>query len=297
MNVCARAGSHLIYTMVKIIRSIIALVALAAALRAADSGPTPVDTLTDLVARQRTLFADAEKNQGTPEFDHENFKSQLQQLSDAYSVLLRDHPDFTEARVDYGQMLWKIDMRKEAVIQLLEANRLDKDIPVVKNLLGNYLAEDGRPVEALPYFMAAIKLAPREPLYHYNLGTLLYSARDDFLKEDHWTRAALDHSMIEAFRRAAELAPDRIDYTYRYANAFYDLATPDWENALKAWRALELQAKPGLELQFLQLQEATVLLNQKKPDAAGALLDGITEPKLAQQKQKLVAQLPPKPAK
>jgi tetratricopeptide (TPR) repeat protein len=283
--------------MVKPLHSVVALVALAAALHAADPGPIPVDTLKDLVARQQALFADAEKNQGSPEFDQENFKSQLQQLSDAYSMLLRDHPDFAEAHVDYGQMLWKIDMRQEAVVQLLQANDLEKDIPLVKNLLGNYLAEDGRPIEALPYFMAAIQLAPREPLYHYNLGLLLSSARDDFLKGDHWTRAALDHSMLEAFRRAAELAPDRLEYTYRYAKAFYDLETPDWENALKAWRALEPRAKPGLQLQLIRLQEANILLKQKKPDDARALLDAITEPKLADEKQKLVAQLPPKPAK
>ena len=283
--------------MVKIICSFIASVALAAALRAGDSDPMPVDALKDLVARQQALFADAEKNQDSPDFDRENLKSQLQQLADAYEALLHDHPKFTEARVDYGQMLWKIDMRKEAVVQLLEANDLDQNIPVVKNLLGNYLAEDGRPAEALPYFMAAIQLAPREPLYHYNLGMLLSSARDDFLKDDHWTRAALDHSMIEAFRRAAELAPDRIEYTYRYAKAFYDLETPDWENALKAWRAIEQQAKPGLQLQLLHLQEANILLKQKKPDEARALLDAITEPKLAEERQKLVAQLPPKPAK
>jgi tetratricopeptide (TPR) repeat protein len=274
-----------------------ALVALAAALRAADSVPMPVDTLKDLVARQQALLADAEKNQDSPDFDQENFKSQLQQLSDDYVVLLRDHPDFAAAHVDYGQMLWKIGMRKDAVIQLLQANDLDKDIPVVKNLLGNFLAEEGRPIEALPYFMAAIQLAPHEPLYHYNLGRLLSSARDDFLKDGHWTRAALDHSTLEAFRRAAELAPDRIEYTYRYAKAFYDLATPDWENALKAWRAIEPQAKPGLELQLIHLQEANILLKQNKPDDARALLDAITEPKLAEEKQKLVAQLPPKPAK
>ena len=282
--------------MVKIIRSVIVFVALVAVLRGADSGTTPEGTLKDLVARQQELFAAAEKKQGSPDFDQENFKAQLQQLADAYEVLLHDHPGLVEAHVAYGQMLWKIDMRSSAVAQLLQANELDKDIPLVKNLLGDYLAEDGRPVEALPYFMSAIQLAPREPLYHYNLGLLLYSARDDFLKEGQWKRAALDHSMLEAFRRAAELAPDRIEYTYRYAKAFYDLETPDWENALKAWRALELQAKPGLELQFLQLQEATIRLKQKKPDDARALLDAITEPKLAEQKQKLVAQLPPKPA-
>src|ERR1035441_9752309 len=98
--------------MVKNLRSVMALVALATALHAADSGPMPVDTLQDLVARQQAIFADAEKNQGSPDFDQENLKSQLQQLADAYEVLLHDHPNFTEAHVDYGQLLWKISMRK-----------------------------------------------------------------------------------------------------------------------------------------------------------------------------------------
>jgi tetratricopeptide (TPR) repeat protein len=282
---------------VKAIHSVIAFVVLAVALRAADAGPTPEDTLKDLVAREQALFADAEKNQDSPDFDQDNFKSQLQQLSDAFEVFLRDHPDLIAAHVAYGEMLWKIDMRKAALGQLVKANELDKDIPVVKNLLGNYLAEEGEPVEALPYFMAAIKLAPREPLYHYNLGRLLYAARDDFLKTGLWTRAALDHSMIEAFRRAAELAPDNTEYAYRYANAFGDLETPDWETALGVWRALAQKAQPGIELQFLQLQQAKILLKQNKPDDARALLDLIVEPQLADQKQKLVAQLLPKPAK
>ena len=32
-----------------------------------------------------------------------------------------------------------------------------------------------------PYFIAAIKLEPNEPLYHYQLGTVLAEARDDFI--------------------------------------------------------------------------------------------------------------------
>ena len=41
--------------------------------------------------------------------------------------------------------------------------------------------------------------------------------------------------MHEAFRTAAELAPDRIEFTYRYAESFYDLEKPDWDGAFKAW--------------------------------------------------------------
>lgn len=280
--------------MVKAVCCLLAFLALAVVLHAADAETLPERKLKDLVAHEHELFDNAGKNRGSPNFDADNFKSQLQQLADAYEALLRENPDFTAAHVAYGQMLWKIDMRNAAVAQLLKANELNKDIPLVKNLLGDYLVEEGRPLEALPYFMAAIKLAPQEPLYHYNLGLLLSSARDDFLKTGDWTRATLDHAMLEAFRRANELAPDRVDFASGYAAAFYYLETPDWDKALAAWRAVELKTKADFDLQFIHLQEATVLLKQDKPDEARALLDKVTEPQLAGQKEKLVAQLPPK---
>ena len=118
---------------------------------------------------------------------------------------------------------------------LLKANQLDSDIPLVKNQLGNFMAEEGKPREAAPYFLAAIKLAPNEPLYHYQLGTLLAEARDDFLKSGEWTRKSLDEAMHQAFKRAAELSPDRFEFAYRYAESFYDLEHPDWNAALAAW--------------------------------------------------------------
>jgi tetratricopeptide (TPR) repeat protein len=282
---------------VKFFRFLPLFLAFAAVLHAADTETLPENKLKELVAREQELFADAAKNHESPDFDQENFKSQLQQLANAYEVLLRASPNFTAAHVAYGQMLWKIDMRKEAVAELIRANELDKDIPLVKNLLGDYLAEEGRLLEALPYFMAAIKLDPKEPLYHYNLGMLLHSARDDFLKTGDWTRAALDHSMIEAFRRAAELAPDRTEFAYRYAEAFNEIEVPDWDAALAAWRSLEPKVKPGAELALVHLQEANVLLKQNKPDGARALLNAVTEPSLAAEKEKLVAQLPPKAEK
>src|SRR5581483_7806307 len=160
-------------TAMKIISFALLFFALAAALSGADVETLSEGRLKELVARQQELFADAAKNKDSPAFDQENFKAQLQQLANAYELLLSQSPDFTEAHVAYGQMLWKIEMRNEAIAHLLRANELDSDIPLVKNLLGNYLAEEGRPLEALPYFMAAIKLAPKEPLYHYNLGKLL----------------------------------------------------------------------------------------------------------------------------
>jgi len=140
--------------------------------------------------------------------------------------------------------------------------------------------------------MAAIKLEPKEPLYHYQLGTLLYVAHDEFVASGEWTADGLNHTMHEAFRQAAELAPDRLEFTYRYAESFYDLTTPDWDGALKAWNALEAKAATEIERQTMRLHVINVLLKQGKTDHARVLLDTVTEPALQGQKEKLVAQLP-----
>jgi tetratricopeptide (TPR) repeat protein len=247
--------------------------------------------LKDIGQHQKVLFADAAA-QGVA-LDQAGFTTQVEQLTREYESLLRDNPAFAAGYASYGYMLWKIGLRKQAAAILLKANQMDPDIPLVKNELGNYLAEEGRPREALKYFMAAIKLEPREPLYHYQLGTLLYEARDDFLRSGEWTRASIDHSMLEAFKDAADFAPERIEFTYRYAECFYDMQDPDWAAALSAWQALEMHAQSEVERQTMRLHEANVLLNMGKTDHARQVLGTVTDPALEGQKQKLVARMDP----
>jgi tetratricopeptide (TPR) repeat protein len=269
----------------------------AAAARAGTPAPEavsesmPEHRLKEIAEHQRVLFADAAA-QGK-DMDSMALKSGVEQLTNEYESLLRDNPEFAAGYASYGYMLWKVSLRKQAVAILMKANQLDPDIPLVKNELGNYLAEEGKPLEAVNYFLAAIKLEPSEPLYHYQLGTLLYEARDDFLKSGGWTRAALDHSIQEAFRRAADLAPDRIEFSYRYAESYYDLQEPDWPSALKAWEGLEARAQSDIERQTMRLHEANVLLAMAKPDDARRVLGAVTDPALESQKQKLVARLAP----
>jgi tetratricopeptide (TPR) repeat protein len=251
--------------------------------------------LKDIVVRQKVLFADAAA-QGK-ELDEAQFKSQVEQLTREYESLLRDNPAFAAGYASYGYMLWKVGVRKRAVEILLKANQLDPNIPLVKNELGNYLAEEGKPVEALNYFLSAIDLEPSEPLYHYQLGTLLYEARDDLLRTGEWSRAALDHSMHEAFRKASELAPERVEFTYRYAESFYDMVEPDWPAALKVWEGLEARAQSEVERETMRLHQANVLVNMGKRDRALKVLDTVKDPALALQKQKLVAKLEPEAGK
>ena len=245
--------------------------------------------LRKIVERQKEVFATAGK-QGE-NLDEGSFRQQVQSISHDYELLLQNNPKFAAGYAAYGYLLSKVDMRKEAAAMLLKANQLDPDIPLVKNQLGNLLAEDGKPVQAAPYFIAAIKLEPDEPLYHYQLGTLLAEARDAFLKSGQWTRESLDRAMHHAFQRASELAPERFEFAYRFAESFYDLEKPDWDGALMAWRALEEKAATPIERQTMRLHVANVLLKTGKRDEATALLETVIEPKLQVQKEKLVAQL------
>ena len=265
------------------------LLAVFAPLRAAEGETMAARSLKRIVERQRELFSEAAK-QGDS-LDVEGFRAQVQSLTHDYELLLRENPKFAEAYAAYGYLLGKVDMRKEATAMLLKANQLDPDIPMVKNQLGNALAEDGKPLQAAPYFIAAIKLMPNEPLYHYQLGTLLAEARDDFLKSGEWTRSTLDAAMHSAFKRAAELAPDRFEFAYRYAESFYDLEQPDWNEALKMWGNLEEKAPTAIERQTMRLHAANICLKLGKPDHAQALIATVDEASLQGQKQRLVKQM------
>ena len=247
--------------------------------------------LKGIEEHQKILFADATA-QGK-DLDNAAFQVQVEQLTREYESLLRDNPQYAAGFACYGYMLWKVGLRKQAVAILLKANQMDPDIPLVKNELGNYLAEEGKPLEAVVLPLRRSSSSRTGRFYHYQLGMLLYEARDDFLKSGEWTRDSVDHAMLEAFRHAAELAPDRIEFTYRYAEAFADMKDPDWPAALKAWQGLEAGAKTDLERQTMRLQQANVLLNMGRADPARKILDCVTDPTLEEQKQKLVARLAP----
>lgn len=275
--------------MRRLFRILTVALVVAAQLDAADVESLAERALRRTVERQLQLFAEAEK-QGE-NLDESAFQTQAQGIARDYDLLIADNPKFAAGFAAYGYFLGKVGMRKESLAMLLKANQLDPDIALVKNQIGNHLAEDGKPIEAAQYFLAAIKLEPNEPLYHYQFGTILTEARDTFLKSGEWTRAALDQAMHNAFKRATELAPDRFEFAYRYAESFYDLEHPDWNAALEAWSGLEEKAPTTIERQTMRLHAANIFLKMGKRDHAKALLGSIDEPKLQAQKDRLVAQL------
>jgi tetratricopeptide (TPR) repeat protein len=243
-------------------------------------------TLKEIVERQKRLFDQAEKE--GDQLDEARFAAEAKALAGSYDVFIQKNPDFAPGYVAYGVFLGRIDMTKAAVAMLLKANKLDPNIPLVKNQLAKHLAEDGKPLEALPYLTSAIDLAPNEPLYHVHLGQLLLEAREDFLREGGWTRAALDKSMLEAFQRAADLSPADLSLAYQHAKAYYEIEPPRWEEALAVWEKLGGRATTESLRQLVKLQRANILVKLDRSTEARALLDQVTDLKLTDEKQKVL---------
>jgi tetratricopeptide (TPR) repeat protein len=284
---------QIFHTVRVLVAGLLIALTLAPAMSAADQ-PARAETmaektLKEIVARQRDILARADKDGDN--LDVAGLRGDLQGVINSYDVLIQKSPDFAPAYVAYGMLLGQVGMTRQAVGILLKANKLDADIPVVKNEIGRFLAEDGKLVEALPWIMAALDLEPKQALYHYHLGKLLNEGRDEFIKTGQFTRPALDKAMLQAFLRAAELAPGNFAYAYRAAEAYYDLEVPQWDEALAAWRKLEAGVVTPLEHQTLRLHQANVLIKQGKATEARALIDTVTELTLAKQKQTLLDSL------
>ena len=245
--------------------------------------------LKRILQRERTIIAAAQS--AGEAMDRGNTEMQLREVVQEYESLLRRDPQFIAGFIAYGLFLNNAGEAKRAYAIFKKAEKIEPELAVIKNQLGNHHAEEGEYEKALTYYQGAVALEPKEALYHYQLGTLLYEFREFFIDAKLFTRDALLTRCGEAFARAAELAPDNIAYTYRHAESFYDLPTPDWPGALAAWKAIEQRTKAGVEQETILLQEANVLIQLGQPDTARAVLERVTAEPLQTNKKKLVDQL------
>ena len=67
------------------------------------------------------------------------------------------------------------------------------------------------------------------------MGQLLYQYRWQYLEDEIFTRAALDTDMQNAFAEASRLAPSDFALKLRHGESFYDVASPNWEEALEVF--------------------------------------------------------------
>lgn len=187
--------------------------------------------LLDINADEDKLFHSME----TGEVNQEDFERRATALSYRYDELVARVPNNVDVMILYGKFLRRVGQNYQANVLFSHADHLSPNLAVVKQQLGNYLAEQGNYPEALTYYLKAIELEPKEAVYHYGLGELLATFRDKFVADGAFTDEKIDAETLSAFAQAVELAPENKDFAFRHAEAYYDIKTPKWEEALALW--------------------------------------------------------------
>jgi tetratricopeptide (TPR) repeat protein len=213
---------------------------LVSAAHSADESANRVKAQQELAAVQ--LFEIAVLNQiSADKKEKEAAANDHEKVVRAYEELIQRYPNHAPARNAYAQFLWLIGRREPAFAQWTRAYQIDPSDAATASALGGYYLAAGEVPQALDFFQKAVALEPRNPLFHYQLGNAAFLFRHELEKSgDPKTPAALEFA-LEHLRVASELAPFNEDLARGYAETFYALPNPAWEQALAAWeRYLEL---------------------------------------------------------
>ena len=260
-----------------------------------DTGETPSSEsmaaylLKDLNGREQSAYKRYEKALVTE--DVHSIETELQSIVDGYEALISAAPNYVAAFISYGMMLHRIGERIPSNAMLIRADQIDPYHAIVKNQLGNYQAEEGNYPEAMGFYQMAIDLRPDEPLYHYQLGNLLFSYKNFFIDDKLFLPEGIDLEIQNRFRKAAMLAPAHLPYRLRYAQSFFDIARPNWEAALEEWQQLVNFVESPEEKQMMQLYMAKTRFEMGHHTAAQKIIKGIDEPSLEHSKDILLKQI------
>ena len=251
---------------------------------------TDDDRLAAIAITDRDFFqALNEKPDTWPEAERDK---RAQDIFDHYSAYITDHPEDVTALILYGKLLNHVGQPDLAYQVFRRADQLSPNLAVIKQQLGNHLAETGKYAPALDLLRKATALAPSEPVYHYEIGELLNIYYDHFLADKIFDAAGLDKTMEVEFARAAELAPLEKGFAWRHAECFYDQRNPDWPAALAAWTTLASQTTVETELEVIHLHQARDLIELGKFDAARPLLEQPVMKALETSRATLLKRLP-----
>jgi len=201
-----------------------------------------------------------------------------------YYQLVRDHPQSVPAQNALAAFLWKNGQADVAVEHWQTAQRLEPKNGEAANSLGGAYLRIGRVSEAAEQFLLAVRSENNNPDYHFDLGNVEFIFRSDLTAAWKIDSTELLQRALFQFREASRLAPTDLEYARAYAETFYGMPNPDWNEARVAWqRYLELSTNRN----FAYLQLARVSLKRHNKAEALSFLDKISDPSYSEVKEKL----------
>ena len=203
-----------------------------------------------------------------------------------YYQLVRNNPQSVPAQNALAAFLWKNGKAEAAVEHWHTAQRLEPENGEAANSLGGAYLKIGRVPEAARQFLLAVRSESDNPDYHFDLGNVEFVFRRDLTAAWKIDSAELLQRALFQFREASRLAPMDLEYARAYAETFYGMPNPDWEQAQVAWQHyLELSTNRNRNFAYLQL--ARVSLKRHKKAEALSFLDKISDSSFSQIKEKL----------
>lgn len=229
-------------------------------------------------------------------------KQRFEPIEQAYGDFLRRNPNHTRARLAYGSMLSDFGRHDEAVAQWEKARELDPTNPATWNNLADHFSHFGPTRKCLEYFAKAVELAPKEPLYRYNLAIAVSVFRADArelygLPDDQ----AVLRKALELYRDARRVAPNDFKTATDLAQMYYQLV-PDptlapaaFERAKKAlvdegmvaWKEAAQLAPTDLDREGIAIHMARYCGMNGRYREGLKLLDEVTHPGLADVKARV----------
>ncbi len=186
-------------------------------------------------------------------------RADIEKLTAIFQELATKYPESSDVRNALASHLWSIGRQLAAVEQWESAEKIDPKNAETAYRLGDCHLTRGTVKKALEYLSRASELAPGNALYHQSLGTALYL----FRKEVPGKPEAVMARALEELRKAAELEPFNAEYARSYAETFYGMPDPDWQEALHAWERY-LSISTNKNFAFSNLARVSLKLGRKK---------------------------------
>ncbi|NQT34413.1 tetratricopeptide repeat protein [bacterium] len=107
--------------------------------------------------------------------------SELDIQTSAAKALLKEKPKNTIARISYGELLWKKEMHKEALLEMAKASKQTPQNKYVLRKYAYYLTEDDQIEEAEKIYNKLINLIKKEAVSDVNRLILSYAVNNRFI--------------------------------------------------------------------------------------------------------------------